>query len=107
LVPDDPAALYRWHESIALCGLREADAKGWDRFVVVADSQFLRPGVLVAKLRPQAVEGLALGHASLSRDMAGDRPAANKAIYDAMSQLLAQDHRAFITHGIVQMTQGG
>ena len=49
---------------------------------------------------------MALGHASVTYDMDGERPAVNKEIFAAMRQFLSQDHREFIRHGMVQMTQG-
>jgi hypothetical protein len=38
--------------------------------------------------------------------MDGDRPAVSREVWAAMRQLLRQDHREFIRHGIVQMTRG-
>lgn len=106
LDPSDGSALYRWHEATARRGLAEVDRLGWDRFVVVADSYGIRPGVLAAKLGRDAVQGLVLGHASLSRARTGKRAPLNAGVYEAMGQLLAQDHRAFIVHGVVQLTHG-
>jgi pimeloyl-ACP methyl ester carboxylesterase len=106
LDPQDPTALIRWHQAIARRGLAEVRHRGWDRFVVVGDSWGNRPAVLVAGLAAEAASGLVLGHASLSRAFEGERPPMNRAVYEAMRQLLQQDHRSFVSHGLVQMTKG-
>jgi hypothetical protein len=87
-------------------GLAEVDRRGWDGCFVVADGWSTATAARIAVARPAAVQGLALGHASLSYDMDGDRPVVSREVFAAMRQLLARDHREFIRHGIVQMTQG-
>jgi pimeloyl-ACP methyl ester carboxylesterase len=87
-------------------GLEELDRQGWDRCFVVADGWATATAARIAVRRPQAVQGVALGHASLTFEMDGDRPVINREVFAAMRQLLAQDHREFIRHGMVQMTQG-
>jgi hypothetical protein len=87
-------------------GLAEVDRRGWDRYFVAADGWSTATAARIAASRPQQVQGLALGHASLTYEMDGERPAVNREVFAAMRQLLAQDHREFIRHGIVQMTQG-
>jgi hypothetical protein len=94
------------HDLCARRGLEEIDRRGWDRFFVVSDAWSNAAAARIAASRPGAVLGLALGHASLSFDMEGDRPAVNREVWAAMGQLLRQDHREFIRHGIVQMTRG-
>jgi hypothetical protein len=86
--------------------LTEVDSQGWDRYVLVADAWATATAARVAIERPGAVQGMALGHATVSYDMDGERPAVSREVWAAMRQLLAQDHREFIRHGIVQMTQG-
>ena len=87
-------------------GLAEVDRRGWERFFVVADGWATATAARIAVTRPAAVQGVALGHASLTYDMDGERPVVSREVYAAMRQFLAQDHREFIRHGIVQMTQG-
>jgi pimeloyl-ACP methyl ester carboxylesterase len=94
------------HELFARRGLEEVERHGWDRFFVVADAWGNAAAARIAVERPFAVQGMALGHASLSYDMAGERPAVSREVWAAMGQLLRQDHREFIRHGIVQMTRG-
>jgi pimeloyl-ACP methyl ester carboxylesterase len=94
------------HDLSARRGLEEVDRLGWERFFVVADAWGNAAAARIALDRPSAVQGIALGHASLSFDMEGERPAVSREIWAAMGQLLRQDHREFIRHGIVQMTRG-
>jgi pimeloyl-ACP methyl ester carboxylesterase len=94
------------HDLIVRRGLEEVDRRGWDRFFVVADAWGNAAGARLGVERPEAVQGIALGHASLTYDMDGDRPAVSREVWAAMRQLLRQDHREFIRHGIVQMTRG-
>ena len=94
------------HDLCARRALEEADRRGWDRFFVVSDAWGNAAAARIAVARPGAVMGLALGHASLSFEMDGERPAVSREVWAAMGQLLRQDHREFIRHGIVQMTRG-
>jgi pimeloyl-ACP methyl ester carboxylesterase len=94
------------HDLIVRRGLEEVDRRGWDRFFVLGDGWGNAAAARLGAERPDAVMGIALGHASLTYDMDGDRPAVIREVWAAMGQLLRQDHREFIRHGIVQMTQG-
>jgi hypothetical protein len=87
-------------------GLEEVDRRGWDRFFIVADGWANATAARIAHQRPAAVLGIGMGHACLSYDMDGDPPVVSREVWAAMRQLLSQDHREFIRHGIVQMTQG-
>lgn len=103
---DRPHAITGWREATAERGLVEVDAHDWSRFFVVADGFAAAPAVRLATMRPDAVLGIALGHAALSNDMDGERPTTSRAVWEAMGQLLHEDYAAFITHGIAQMTAG-
>jgi pimeloyl-ACP methyl ester carboxylesterase len=94
------------HDLFAARGLAEVEHRGWDRFFIAADAWGNATAARIALDRPAAVQGMALGHASLSFDMEGERPAVSREIWAAMGQLLRQNHREFIRHGIVQMTRG-
>jgi hypothetical protein len=87
-------------------GLEEADSRGWKRFFLVADAWANATALRIALERSDAVQGVALGHASLSYEMEGERAPVNGEIWAGMRQLLRQDHREFIRYGIVQMTRG-
>jgi pimeloyl-ACP methyl ester carboxylesterase len=94
------------HDVFAARGLLEVERQGWDRFFIAADGWGNATAARIALERPAAVQGMALGHASLSFDMEGERPAVSREIWAAMGQLLKQDQPQFIRHGIVQMTRG-
>jgi hypothetical protein len=110
-VGDDPspeagASLGEWRRLAAVRGLEEVDRRGWDGFFVVVDGEGTGTGVRIARARPHAVKGIAMGHAALSRSTEGERPAINKEVWSAMGTLLRSDREAFIRHGIAQVTAG-
>jgi pimeloyl-ACP methyl ester carboxylesterase len=86
--------------------LEKLDALDWDRFFILADGWGDAAAARIAAARRASVLGMALGHPTLSFSRRGDRPAINPAVYDAMTQLLRQDHAAFIRYGIAQSTAG-
>jgi hypothetical protein len=93
-------------KAVSWRGLEEVDRRGWERYFLIADGDGNGAAALIAQARPDAVAGMAMGHAVLSYEMEGDRPPINKEIWSAMRQLLRQDYQSFIRHGIVQLTQG-
>jgi pimeloyl-ACP methyl ester carboxylesterase len=99
--------LARWRVAAAETGLRTVDTHGWDEFFVVTDDYGAATAVEIAKRRPDSVQGLALGHASLSHSSEGERPAMNPAIWQAMAALARQGSEQFVRYGIAQATQGG
>lgn len=104
----EPAALLlRWRRAAAERGLAEVDRQGWGSFVVVTDSHGAPAAVALAKMRPEAVQGIGIGHASLSHGHEGDRAPMRAGVWDAMTQLLTQGNEAFVRYGIAQMTRGG
>src|SRR5215207_387419 len=100
----DPASMTR--DVVVDRGLEKLDAVGWDRFFILADGWGGAAAARIAAARRPSVLGLVLGHAAVSSSREGDRPAINPAVYDAMTQLLRQDHAAFIRYGIAQSTAG-
>lgn len=96
----------RLRELFARRGIEEIDRRGWDRFFLVADGYGDATAARIAVERPEAVRGIALGHACLSYDMEGERAPVSREAWAAMLQLLRHDHREFIRHGIVQITRG-
>jgi pimeloyl-ACP methyl ester carboxylesterase len=104
-LPPDPE-LGLTHELIAQRGLDELDSHGWERVVVAADGWGIATAARIAHARPQAMAGMALGHARLTYRRHGDRPTTSAGVWEAMTQLLRQDHDAFIRHGIAQATGG-
>jgi hypothetical protein len=57
-------------------------------------------------MRPEAVAGLALGHACLSLKSEGDRAPINAEVEAALEQLAEQDSERFVQHAITQVTGG-
>lgn len=87
-------------------GLEEIERAGWENYFLVADGWAIGPAAGMAKERPEATLGLALGHASLSQSREGQRAPINSEIYAAMTQLIENDAQSFIRYGIVQSTGG-
>jgi pimeloyl-ACP methyl ester carboxylesterase len=100
----DTTALDR--ELIVQRALQELDERDWTSYFVVGDAWGTATAVRVAAARPEPVQGLALGHASLNYEQEGQRPAVNKEVTAAMTQLLRSDYDSFVRYGVTQFTQG-
>jgi pimeloyl-ACP methyl ester carboxylesterase len=100
-------SLAAWRQAAAERGWREVESRGWTRLVVVGDSDGGPTAVLVARTHPEAVMGLALGHAALSTSTEGDRPPMRAGVRDALIQLASQGNESLVRYGIAQMTRGG
>jgi len=100
----DPSALDR--EMVVQRALRDVENRGWDSYFVVGDAWGTATAVRVAVARPEPVLGIALGHASLDYQRDGRRPAVNKEVTAAMTQLLRSDYDSFVRYGMTQFTQG-
>jgi pimeloyl-ACP methyl ester carboxylesterase len=94
------------NDLIAQRGIAEVERRGWDRFFLVSDGWGNAVAARIARSLPGAIAGMALGHASLSNRMDGDRPPVNRQVWEALTQLIHQDTGAFFRHGIVQATHG-
>jgi pimeloyl-ACP methyl ester carboxylesterase len=105
-VGHEPRAEKLDHEVIADRGLEELDRLGWDSCFIATDSWGIPSAVRLALARPNAVLGMALGHAKLSHRRDGERAPVNGGVYDALTELIRTDHEAFIRHGIAQATGG-
>jgi pimeloyl-ACP methyl ester carboxylesterase len=105
-VGDEPRAGRLDREVIVTRGLEELDRLGWDACFIATDSWGIASAVRLALARPNAVLGLALGHAKLSQRREGERAPVNGPVYDALAELIRTDHEAFIRHGIAQATGG-
>jgi pimeloyl-ACP methyl ester carboxylesterase len=102
-----PDLLPRWRAGGVERGLRELDARGWDRFFVVTDDLGAATAIQIATQRRDAVMGFGLGHAALSHSTQGERPPMNAAIWEVMTQLASQGSEQFVRYGIAQVTRGG
>src|ERR687891_661883 len=81
----DPLAIDR--EMVARRGLEEVEKRGWDSYFVAGDAWGTATAVRIAAAKPDAVLGIALGHATIDYEREGQRPAVNKEVTAAMTQL--------------------
>jgi pimeloyl-ACP methyl ester carboxylesterase len=93
-------------DAIAGRGLDEMDRRGWEHCFVASDSWGIASAVQLAAARPDAIDGLALGHAKLSYRRDGPRAPVNPGVYEAMTELVNTDHEQFLRHAGVQLTGG-
>jgi pimeloyl-ACP methyl ester carboxylesterase len=93
-------------EAIARRGLEELDRLSWDRCTLVADDFGVGTAAVLASERPEAIAGLALGHACLSHQLGGDHPSFNPSVYEALMQVARTDFRTFARH-LTQVSRGG
>jgi hypothetical protein len=105
-VGDEPRAETLNREVIAQRGLDELDRRGWDQYFLACDGWGIPSALRVALSRPQAVLGMAIGHARLSQKREGDRAPINGAVWAAMDELVHKDHEQFIRYAISQATGG-
>jgi pimeloyl-ACP methyl ester carboxylesterase len=105
-VGDEPASETFDRSAIVQRGLEELDRRGWAHCFVASDSWGIASAVQLAVARPEAVKGLALGHAKLSYRREGPRAPVNSGVYAAMTELVDKDHEEFLRHGAVQLTGG-
>jgi pimeloyl-ACP methyl ester carboxylesterase len=105
-VGDEPAADTFDRDAIVQRGLKELDRRDWERCFVASDSWGIASAIKLAVARPDAIEGLALGHAKLSFTRDGPRPPLNDGVYAAMTELVHKDHEEFLRFGAVQATGG-
>jgi pimeloyl-ACP methyl ester carboxylesterase len=92
-------------DAIARRGVEEIERRGWDRCFVVADEFGVAAALRLATSTPQAVQGIALGHARLSNGVDGDRAPINREVHSASSSLIQRDPRMFV-HQLFRMTGG-
>lgn len=104
-VADEPPVESYSSTAVANRGLEELDRLGWSRCVVVGDEFGSAAAVAVAARRPEAVAGLALGHARLSNSLDGERPALNREILSALVHLGRTDPRTYVRQ-MFKLTQG-
>lgn len=105
-VGEEPPAERLDRHAIVDRGLEELDRLGWERYFLATDSWGIASALELALARPEAVLGVALGHAKLSHRRDGDRPPINGPVYEALTELIRTDHEAFLRHGIAQATGG-
>ena len=88
-------------------GVREADERGWDEFVLVADGWGSAYGIGILQARTEALRGFALGHAALSARMTGERAPLHGAVWDVLTDLITKGREPFARFAIPQFTRDG
>jgi hypothetical protein len=92
-------------QAVATRGLAEADSRGWDSFIVVADEFGLPAATHLGVAAQSRLQALVLGHARLSNATTGERPAINGQVLDAIGTMMRTDLRSFIRQ-MFKMTAG-
>jgi pimeloyl-ACP methyl ester carboxylesterase len=105
-VGDEPESETFDRGAIVERGLKELERRGWDHCFIASDSWGIASATQLAAARPDAVDGLALGHAKLSFRREGPRAPLNAGVYEAMTELVDKDHEQFLRYGAVQATGG-
>ena len=103
-VGDEPAVEGSLFEARTASGLAKLDELGWEGCVIVGDEFGAVAAVLLAAARPEAVRGLALGHACLGLQREGERATMNHEVTDALERVLHTDYRSYV-RAITQVTQ--
>jgi hypothetical protein len=104
-VGEEPRTASLDMQSIADRIAAEVDRRGWGSCVVAADEYALIPAVKFAAARPDAIDGLALGHACISFEASGEAPSVNAEVKAAFAAVAEADNRTFMRH-LTQITQG-
>lgn len=105
-VGNEPRAERLDSDAIARRGLEELDRRGWDACFVAVDGWAIPSAIRLTLARPQAVLGMACGHARLSQRREGDRAPINGAVWAALNELIQKDHEEFVRHAWAQATGG-
>jgi hypothetical protein len=104
--PYDPRPSELSRADVVAAGLSELDALGGEQAFLVADGWAIATAAHIANKRPDAIAGIACGHARLSNRRDGKNPPINPEVYAAMSQLIENDAPSFVRFGIAQVTGG-
>jgi hypothetical protein len=105
-VGDEPRPERMERKAIVERALAELERQGWESCFIACDSHGIPTAVRAAAAWHGDVIGMALGHARLSDRAEGERAPVNKAVWDAMGQLMKNDYSAFVRYGLTQLTQG-
>jgi len=85
-------------------GLEEIERRGWERCLVVGDEHGAFPAIEIAAGRPQALAGLAIGHACLAYRRHGERAPIRLEVMSAVERLAEVDYRTY-ARALTQITQ--
>jgi hypothetical protein len=97
---DGPAS-----EATARRGVEEADRRGWDSFVVVADEFGIVAASHLAIAAGSRLQAIVLGHARVTNASSGPRAALNTEVLSGIQSLLRTDPRTFVRQ-MFKMTGG-
>lgn len=103
-VGDEPPVDTPAPEAVVARGLAELDRRSWERCVVVGDEFGALNAARLAAARPQAVQGLALGHPCLSLTSEGPRASLRGEVLAAFTQIRDVDYRAY-ARALTQVTR--
>jgi hypothetical protein len=104
-IGDEPPPAAYDEVAVADRAALEFERSGWDSCIVAADEFSITPALRFARSRPEAIDGLALGHACLNFRPDGDPPSINAEVRSVFLQVAKADDRTFMRH-ITQVTQG-
>lgn len=104
-VGDEPPVDNLTTAAIAERGLHEVETLGWSEYVVVADEFGAMAATRLACARPEAVLGLAIGHACLENSVVGNRPTLHPSLQSAVAQIVVADYRTWAL-ALSQVSQG-
>jgi pimeloyl-ACP methyl ester carboxylesterase len=93
-------------QAIVDAGLAVVDELGWKSCVVVGDEVGAAQAIRLAAARPDAVAGLAIGHACLSLRPDGPGAPVNAEVQEALIRVGKTDFRSYV-RALAQATQGG
>jgi pimeloyl-ACP methyl ester carboxylesterase len=105
-VGNEPPAERLDRQAVVERALEKLDRRGWQSCFVVGDGWGIASAVQIPLARPEAVLGLALGHAKLSFRGEGERAPINAEVVAALTELIDKDHEQFLRFGITQATGG-
>jgi pimeloyl-ACP methyl ester carboxylesterase len=104
-VGDEPRVDPLDMDALVAHALDVIDRRGWDRCFIAGDEYASAIAVLAAAARPDAVQGLALGHACLTYDDEGPDPTIDGAVMAGFYQLMDTDYRSWV-RAYTQLTLG-
>jgi pimeloyl-ACP methyl ester carboxylesterase len=95
-VGDEPSAEGPALDAIASRGLSELENRNWTRCLVVGDVTGGVAAIKLARMAPERVVGLALGHATLSHRRHGARAPLDPEVDAAMDRMMATNYRGAV-----------
>jgi hypothetical protein len=104
-VGDEPPVDDFGSKAVARRGLEELERRGWESCIVVADEFGVAAALHLVEQAPDAVAGLALGHARLSNAIDGSKAPLNREVYFGCAAMIKTDPRTFV-HQFFRMTGG-